>query len=111
MIRLRVKKDHSGFDIRAYDGRKRVGHLGTVLTSTFNEVWVTQVAPEYRRRGIATLMYLEAAAQGCALERPRPLRSPRYARSREAHALWQSLVRSGLAIEDERGDMLLGCGL
>jgi len=107
MLRLRVKKDSSGFVVRAYDGSRRVGILATVFFGGYNDIWTTEVAPAYRRRGIGTMMYLEAAAQGCL--QGKKLRSPQFARSRDAHALWQSLLRSGIATELVNGDIVIWC--
>ena len=97
-VKVRVTKPRGGMIVRAYVGKTKVGNLTVHETLRYMEVDKAMVLPEYRRQGVATMMYRRAAEVACK-DFGKPLASLNYQSSPDAKAFWRAEVSRGKAIK------------
>ena len=91
---LRIKildRGQDGFHVRAYVGRKAVGHVSAVQTLRHYEVTSAQVDEALHRQGIGAALYAVASDEAC--RRGKTLFSRGFQRSRAATSTWRALGR------------------
>lgn len=112
-VSFRVLDRGHGFILNAYGPKgKKIGNL--VAVNTLNNYTVINiiVAEEYRKQGIATMLYEKANEEAC--RRGKPLSSEGYQRSASSNAVWAKLGRMGKAEQDRvdafgRIDWMMSC--